>query len=99
MSQFMVEFTLPDEMTEEFVAKIPRQRLKINQLMEKGKISAYSLATDRSKLWCIIKAENEFEVMRIVAEFPLIDFMNPTIHELMFHNTATAVKLPLYSLN
>ena len=99
MSQFMVEFILPDEMTEEFIAKVPRQRLKINQLMEKGKITAYSLAADRTKLWCIIKADNEFDVMNVISEFPLIDFMQPTITELMFNNTATAVKLPLFSLN
>ena len=99
MSQFMVEFILPDDMTEEFISKVPRQRLKINQLMEKGKITAYSLAADRSKLWCIVKADNEFDVMAIIAEFPLIDFMRPTISELMFNNTATAIKLPMFSLN
>jgi hypothetical protein len=99
MSQFMVEFILPDEMTEEFIAKIPRQRLKINHLMETGKITAYSLAADRTKLWCIVKGDNEFDVMNIISEFPLIDFMQPTITELMFNNTATAVKLPLFSLN
>jgi muconolactone delta-isomerase len=99
MSQFMVEFILPDEMTEEFVAKIPRQRLKINELMEKGKITAYSLSADRTKLWCVLKADTEFDVMEIISEFPLIDFMRPTITELMFNNTATAVKLPMFSLN
>ncbi|AXE20891.1 hypothetical protein DR864_25705 [Runella rosea] len=99
MSQFMVEFILPEETTEEFIAKIPRQRLKINKLMEKGKITSYSLASDRSKLWCVIKAENDIEVMEIIAEFPLIGYMQATISELMFNNTATAVKLPLYSLN
>lgn len=95
----MVEFVLPDAMTEDFIAKVPRQRLKINQLMETGKITAYSLAADRSKLWCIVKADNEFDVMEIISEFPLIDFMHPTISELMFNNTATAIKLPMFSLN
>jgi len=99
MSQFMVEFILPDEMTEEFVAKIPRQRLKINELMQTGKIMSYSLSSDRTKLWCVVKADNEYKVMEIIAEFPLIDYMSPTITELMFNNTATALKLPLYSLN
>ncbi|MDF7816901.1 hypothetical protein P1X15_04815 [Runella sp. MFBS21] len=99
MSQFMVEFILPREMPEDFLAKIPHQRLKINQLMESGKITAYSLSSDRSKLWCVVNAKNEFDVMEIISEFPLIDFMHPTIFELMFNNTATAVKLPMFSLN
>jgi len=33
MSQFMVEFALPDEMTPNFLAKIPAQRQKVNELM------------------------------------------------------------------
>ncbi|AYQ31477.1 muconolactone Delta-isomerase family protein [Runella sp. SP2] len=99
MSQFMVEFTLPDEMTEEFLAKIPRQRQKINHLMETGKITSYALSSDRTKLWCVIKADTEFHVLEIISQFPLIDFMEPTISELMFNNTATAVKLPMFSLN
>ncbi|MEZ4902154.1 MAG: hypothetical protein R2822_10560 [Spirosomataceae bacterium] len=32
-----------DDLPEDFIAKVPRQRLKINQLMEAGKITAYSL--------------------------------------------------------
>lgn len=99
MSQYMVEFILPNEMTEEFVAKVPRQRLKINELMSSGKILSYSLASDRSKLWCIVRADSEYKVMEIIAEFPLIDYLNPTITELMFNNTVTPLKLPLYSLN
>lgn len=98
MSQFMVEFILPEQMTEEFVSTIPRHRLKINQLMKEGKIISYCLASDRSKLWCIVKADTEFEVMEIIAEFPLIDFLQPTINELMFSNTV-AIRLPMFSLN
>ena len=98
MSQFMVEFALPEFMTQEFVATVPRHRLKINELMKEGKIVSYCLAADRSKLWCIVKANNEIEVIEIIAEFPLIDFLSPTINELMFSNTV-AIRLPMFSLN
>lgn len=99
MNQYMVEFLLPAEMTEEFIAKIPMQRSKVNQMMQAGKLMTYSLAADRSKLWAVFKAENEYEVMKMIAEFPLKDHMEHTIVELMFHNTVTALKFPLYSLN
>ena len=97
MSQFMVEFAL-EEFTEEFIRKVPLQRQKVNELMEEGKILAYSLASDRSKLWCVVKAKDEFEVMGIVSDFPLIDYMTPNISELMFNNIV-ALRIPLMSLN
>ncbi|WP_027303067.1 muconolactone Delta-isomerase family protein [Rudanella lutea] len=98
MSQYMVEFALPAEMNEEFVQKIPAQRLKVNELMESGKMLSYSLSADRQKLWCILKVDSELEVMEVIAQFPLIQYMDPTISELMFHNMVAA-RIPLFSLN
>lgn len=98
MSQFMVEIELPVVMTEDFAKKIPAQRQKVNELMEQGTLISYALTSDRTKLWCVVKAESEIEVMTIVSEFPLIDYMSPTISELMFNNMV-ALRLPLFSLN
>ncbi|RRB03658.1 muconolactone Delta-isomerase family protein [Larkinella rosea] len=98
MSQFMVEFDLPAEMTEEFTVKIPLQRLKVNELMESGKLLTYALSYDRQKLWCVVKAQSEFEAMEIISEFPLIKYMDPTITELMFNNIVS-LRMPLFSLN
>jgi muconolactone delta-isomerase len=98
MSQFMVEIQFPSEITEDFARKIPAQRQKVNELMEQGTLMSYALTADRSKLWCVVKAENEIEVMTIVSDFPLIDYMSPTISELMFNNMV-ALRLPLFSLN
>ena len=94
----MIEIELPINMDEEFVQKIPAQRLKVNELMENGKLLSYSLSVDRQKLWCILKAESEVEAMETIAEFPLISYMDPTITELMFHNMVAA-RIPLFSLN
>lgn len=98
MSQYMIEFELPANMDTEFIQRIPAQRLKINELMESGKILSYSLSADRQKLWCILKAESEVEAMETIAEFPLIEYMDPTVTELMFHNMVAA-RIPLFSLN
>ncbi len=98
MSQFMVEIELPVVMTEDFAKKIPAQRQKVNELMEQGSLVSYALTSDRTKLWCVVKAKSEIEVMTIVSEFPLIDYMSPTITELMFNNIV-ALRLPLFSLN
>ena len=97
MSQFMVEFTLA-EMDAAFMAKIPSQRAKINEMMEQGRILSYSLSADRAKLWCIVNGESEFDVLETISEFPLINYMKPDISELMFNNVVS-LRVPMFSLN
>lgn len=94
----MVEIQLPAFMSEDFKEKIPAQRKKINELMEQGRMMSYALADDYSKLWCVVRAETEFEVMSLISEFPLIDYMEPKINKLMFNNVV-AMRLPMFSLN
>ena len=98
MSQFMVEFELPNPFPEKLIIKIPQQRMMVNQLLEDGKIQSHALSMERDRLWCVVNADDELEVMRIIGEFPLIDFMQPTIIELMFNN-AIVMKVPAFSLN
>lgn len=94
----MVEIALSEVMTEEFTQKIPAQRQKVNEMMEQGVLMSYALTEDRSKLWCVVKADSEYEVMTIMSEFPLVDYMDFIISELMFNNMV-ALRLPLFSLN
>lgn len=94
----MIEFELPEEFTEEFMALIPEQRQMINRMMSEGTLKSYSLAMDRSVLWVVVEAASEFEVMEIIARMPLCDYMQPFISELMFHNRSEAVMAP-FSLN
>jgi hypothetical protein len=98
MSQFMVEFALPNPFPDKLIIKIPNQRMVVNQLLEDGKIQSYALSIERDRLWCVVNAEDELEVMRIIGEFPLIDYMQPSITELMFNN-AIVMKVPAFSLN
>ena len=94
---FMVTFELPTEFDEEFTALIPRQRFVINQMMVEGVVLNYSLAADRSQLWAVMTAETEFELMEDLARMPLIDYMEPNVTQLMFHNSAMEVMQ--FSLN
>ena len=93
----MVEFDLPQQLNEEFLALIPKQRYVVNQMLAQGKLKSYSLAMDRSKLWTVVSAETEFEALELIAQMPLTEFMFPTVSELMFHN-ATDLMLQ-FSLN
>lgn len=88
---YMVEFELPEEFNEEFMALVPRQRYVINQMMVEGVVQNYSLSLDRAKLWVVISAASEFEVMEEISRMPLIDYMVPHVSQLMFHNSSTEV--------
>ena len=98
LRQFMVEFKLPQILTEEFITLIPKQRAKINSLMDAGVIMCYTLDLERTKLWTVIVAKSETSVMDILAQFPLIGFMKPEISELTFHHQSSLV-MPSISLN
>ena len=89
--QYMVEFELPEVLTNEFTRLIPAQREAVNLLFSKGSLKSYSLATDRSVMWAVFTADSEFEVLEMVSQFPLADFMTPYISELMFHSSDSRV--------
>ena len=89
--QFMVEFEMPEEFTDDFVQHIPRQRKFINYLLADGKLQSYSLALDRSVLWAIFLADSEFEVMEMIEQMPIAEHVTPYISELMFHNSSEQV--------
>ena len=42
MNTYMISIQLPDQLTEEFVSLIPKQRKQIDELMDNGKILQYS---------------------------------------------------------
>jgi len=88
---FMVEFELPEEFSDEFVALIPEQRMMIDRLLLEGKVRTYALAMDRSVLWMIMDAASEFDVLEIIATMPLSDYLDPYISELMFHDSSEVV--------
>lgn len=98
MNTYMICIGLPKEITQEFISLIPKQRKKINELMDEGKILHYSLAIDRSKVWVTLIASSENKAMDLLATFPMIHFMKPEIFELAFHNSVSN-ELPKLIMN
>lgn len=94
----MVEFDLPVEKNQTFISRIPAQRLKVNELMDKGIIISYALSQDMMKLWCIIEAKDVSEVEKIISSFPLKKFISPKISKLLFNNSVY-MKNASFSLN
>jgi muconolactone delta-isomerase len=98
MQQFMVTVSLPSELTEEFFSLVPQQPALVNQLFNQGKLTSYSLALDRSRLWATLTTESEEEVVHIVSLLPLRKYMKVEIHHLAFHQN-TMHNLARISMN
>lgn len=96
--QYMVDFTLPSELSEEFVSSIPRQRSAVNKLLGEGKILNYALSLENSKLWVVFSASSESELMEMMEDLPLTRYMKVSISELTFYNASNPYA-PVFSVN
>ncbi len=98
LMQYMVDFTLPNELPEEFVTNIPRQRNAVNRLLGEGKILNYALSLENSKLWVVFSASSETELLEMVQGLPLTRYMKIRISELTFYNASNPYA-PVFSIN
>jgi hypothetical protein len=83
----MVELDLP-EITTEFAALIPAQRMAIGLLMSAGTITSYTLSADRRRLWVTFVASTEEEVRAALTKFPILPFTRWNIIAAMFSELA-----------
>jgi hypothetical protein len=97
MSYFMIEISLPETLTPDFMELIPLQRRFIDKMMKKGVIMSYSLSFDRSRLWIIVLSNSINEVKNLVGSFPIFCFIKFRINNLLFHEVNNQV--PQFWLN
>ncbi|NJO02479.1 MAG: hypothetical protein HC880_13015 [Bacteroidia bacterium] len=95
----MVDIDLPEILSDEFLALIPKQVEQVNQLITQKKIVSYVLNTEKSKLWTIVEGDSEADVIEVLATFPLIQWMDFKIHELMLNYQPVGLFIPRMSLN
>ncbi len=96
--QFMVDFHLPEVLSEEFMSLVPYQRAMINNYFKEGKLINYALSLENSRLWAIFQANSELEVMELLADLPLTEYMQLEIHMLTFFNSKESA-IPSFSMN
>jgi hypothetical protein len=97
MAVFLIESQLPD-LTPEFLQLLPKHRRAVDRLFSEGKLLMYAVNEDRTRWWCSINASDEFAALEVLGEMPLVKFLNPKIHNLMFYNGSEQV-MPSISLN
>ena len=93
----MVEFEVPQPITEDILSLIPDQREAIDMMFSEGKLLSYTVASDRTRVWAVMLAESESELIMNIDELPLTPFMDYDYSELMFYNTVHL--MPAMSLN
>ena len=93
----MVEFKVPNPITQEIISLIPEQREVVEKLFTAGKLTIYTLADDRSTLWAIFVASSESELLQLIDRLPISSYMDFNYHQLMFYQSAQL--LPAMSLN
>ena len=84
----MVTLAFPAYLTNDFVALIPKQRAVIIRLLTRGKLASFSLNERRTQGWMIVNAKTAEDVEKIVRSFPLYDYFDFEIDELILHDTA-----------
>lgn len=82
----------------DFMRMIPAHRAYINELISKGEIISYSISADRSKGWIIFLAEAAEDVLDIVQQFPIHQYITIEIHELFIHD-GEAYRFPKLHFN
>jgi len=97
MNEYMADINLP-KLSKELIALIPRQICIINRLMQSGKLSTYTLSMDRTKLWVMIRADNENEAINVLRTFPFYPYIDFYIYKLALNNIIPSLA-PRLSLN
>ena len=85
----MIEINFPKTFTGELMKLIPDQREYITRMMKQAIIVNYSLSIDWQKLWVIVNAEDRFDAISIIEAFPMYEYMNYKIHNLLFHESSS----------
>ncbi len=96
--QFMVDFTLPEILDDEFLSLVPYQRVAIDQLFQEGKLITFALSLEKSRLWAVFSASSEMDVISMIANLPLAEYMKAEISMLSMYNTMNPA-MPNFSMN
>ena len=96
--QYMVDFTMPQNIPDEFSGLIPQQRATVNQLFNDGKLLNYTLSLEAGKLWAVFSVNDERELYQLVHRLPLTRYMKMQVCELTFYHTSLPVSTS-FSMN
>lgn len=95
--KYMVEITIPQPLSAELINVIPQQRKIVKSLFNSSVILSYTLNEYRTKLWMVVLADSESELINILDSLPIIQYVDYDYSRLLFHEAVHL--LPSVSLN
>ena len=95
---FMVNGTVSKPMSEQLHELLPFQEAVVEQYLTEGKLINYALSVEEGKSWAVFNANSEVEVMEMLIDFPLTEFMKVEISLLTVYQ-ALQQPVPDFSLN
>lgn len=97
MNIFMVTIDLPAPLKNKLNGLMDKQSRAIRKLMASGKISFYGMSENGGKIWAIVEAESTIEVMELIGDLPIYEYISYDIQSMDHVNVQNV--LPQYSLN
>jgi hypothetical protein len=94
--KYMVDCNLAP-FTLEMQEQTPRQRMIVDRLFSQGILLNYTLSSDRSKLWIVIQADSESELLQYIESLPLTKYSDYNYSEIIFYESSQFI--PSISLN
>lgn len=94
----MVDFQMPEGLSEDFFRMLPAQRSLVSQFLREGKLVNYAFSLDNPRIWAVVAADSEQEVCRLLDMLPLTRFMQYEVSQLTFYHAGT-VEDPAFSMN
>lgn len=96
--QYMVNLVLPEEPPQAFFDMVPYQEVVVERYLTEGKLVNYAQSMENGQCWAVFKANSELEVLEMLIDFPLTEFMEVEISLLAAYQTLEQ-PLPDFSLN
>lgn len=89
-SHFMVDCTLPEELTDEFFDLLPYQDTVVNKYLSNGKLVNYALSLENAKIWAVFSANSELEIRELLLDFPLTRFLQMEVSLLTYYHAMSS---------
>lgn len=97
IKKYMVEFEVPYYFDENLDELLEQQKHLLSDYFVEGKIFSCTVSKDQTRLWMIMLADSESELLTIIDSLAIAQFCEYDYSEIMTHSAVQFI--PDYSLN
>ena len=93
----MVEFVVPYYFEDDMEELLEEQKNSLTEYFYEGKIFSCTVSKDLTRMWMVMIADSESELLSIIDSLPISRFCDYDYSEIMVHHTVQFI--PEHSLN